>query len=183
MEPIPHTYQRLVENTKKWPNVTTIQSSLSANGGYYEGVETMFCLKDYDTFSKEHPHLDEEKKHNADEFCSFDKKHITKHFPSGTVVEVSVSAMTMTVLLAMYGVENIHVVIMDTEGFDGALIEAFPFSSVTPPLLVYEHTHLSRQEVNAANTLLTHHCYHIFASEKEDGNSYAVHKDFMKFAV
>lgn len=178
MEPIPHNYDRLIENAKKWPNTTTVQAALSGNGGNYEGVTIMYCLEGYHLENHEHHHNPVTRQsHSADELCSFDKKHVLKHFPKGKVTEVSVSCMSMTVLLSMYQITDIRILVVDTEGFDAAVILALPFSRISPPVIVYEHAHLTTQDHGLASDHLMKHCYHLF---KELDNTYAVHKDYLK---
>ncbi len=178
VEPIPHNYDRLVENAKKWPNSTTVQAALSGNGGNFEGVSTMYCLEGYHLEDHLHHHNSKTKqKHSADELCSFDKKHVLKHFPRGNVIDVAVSCMSFRVLLTMYQIHDIRVLVVDTEGFDAAVIMALPLSEIRPPVIIYEHAHLTAQDHALAAEHLMKHCYHLF---KELDNTYALHKDYLK---
>lgn len=170
LEPVPHVYEELVENVKRWQNVTTIFSALSTNGGYYEGMTKMYCL---DGFEKSTHEL-------ADQVCSFDRKHVLKHFPKATVTEIDVSEMSMQVLIRMYHIVDVRIMVIDTEGFDGKVIESMPFSIIRPPMIVYEMVHLTKQERAAANAYLINHCYHIYF-DSEGENTYAIHKSFQSF--
>ena len=178
MEPIPHNYDRLIEEAKKWPNSTTVQAAVSGNGGNFEGISTMYCLEGYHLENHEHHHNKKTRQsHSADELCSFDKKHVLKHFPKGQIVEVAVSCMSFRVLLTMYQVTDVRVLVVDTEGFDAAVIMALPLSEIRPPVIIYEHAHLSAGDDDQAAAQLMKHCYHLF---KELDNTYAVHKDYLK---
>ena len=71
---------KLQINSKKWPNVTTVHSALSGNGGYFEGLEVMYCVEGYE----KHSH------HLADQTCSFEKKHVLKYFPKSKVMFIDI---------------------------------------------------------------------------------------------
>ena len=185
VEPVPYTYERLVENAKKWPNVTTIQYALSGNGGNWEGMTTIYCIEGYHL--EEHLHhtkkinrngVDKVLVHSANELCSFDKKHVTKHFPSKTVVEVQISSMSMATLITMYSVDDVRMLIIDTEGFDAAVITALPFNKLSPKIIVFEHIHLTDEDHQQADEHLMKHCYQLYTGDDDTENTYAVHKSF-----
>lgn len=179
MEPIPHNYERLLQNSKRWPNVTTIQAALSGNGGNYEGITTMYCLEGYHLENHAHHHNKiTSQTHSADELCSFDEKHVLKHFPHGIITEVSVTILSMTVLLKMYQINDIKILVIDTEGFDAAVILALPFSIIRPLVIIFEHSHLTLQDNKLANDHLVKHCYLLF---QELDNTYALHKNYLKY--
>ena len=169
IEPIPYVYEKLVKNAAKWPNVTTVHSALSGNGGYFEGLEQMYCIEGYER----HTHND------ADQVCSFDKKHVIKHFPDAKVTQVDVASMSVSVLLAMYDIHDIRIMVIDTEGFDAKVIQALPFGIIRPPFIIYEHVHLHPDERRAADEYLMKHCYSLYNDQNE--NTYALHEDYLKF--
>ena len=176
MEPIPHNYDRLLQNAKKWPNTTTIQAALTGDGGNFEGIGTLYCLEGYHLPSHAH-HLSKstQQTHSANELCSFDKKHVLKHFPRGIVVDVAVTKMSVSVFLRMYGIEDIRFLVLDTEGFDAAILQIFPLSATRPPVIVYEHIHLLPEDRKQLDNFLMDHCYILYA---EKVNTFAVQKDF-----
>jgi len=176
LEPIPHNYAQLELNSKKWPNVTTIQAALTEHTGTSEGVGKLYCLEGYHLPRHEH-HSNKEigVTHSADELCSFDEKHVLKHFPKGVTVEVPVTVMTVSVFLRMYGIEDVRLLVLDTEGWDAALIAVWPFELSTPPVIVFEHIHLLAQDRKQAEELLSKHCYVLY---NDLINTYALRKDF-----
>ncbi len=176
MEPIPHNYERLLENSKRWPNTTTIQAALTGDGGHFEGIGHLYCLEGYTQKAHAH-HLSKhtQQTHSADELCSFDKKHVIKHFPKGTVVDVAVTRMSVSVFLMMYGIEDIRMLVLDTEGFDAAVLQVFPLSTTRPPVIVYEHIHLLKEDKKKLDNFLMDHCYVLY---QEQVNTFAVQKDF-----
>ena len=190
VEPVPHTYLTLVENAKRWPNVTTIQTALSGNGGNYEGLASIYCIEGYNLAEHLHHHKtitvgkkEKVQTHSANELCSFDKKHVTKHFPGKNVVEVQIQSMSMSTLLRMYDVQDVRMLIIDTEGFDSAVILSLPFHTFTPPMIVYEHAHLTTDDRKQADHHLIKHCYRLYM-DQENGdldNTYAVHKSYIKW--
>lgn len=178
LEPIPHNYERLQVNANKWPNVTTIQAALTEHTGTSEGIGKLYCLEGYHLPKHEHHHNKEvDVTHSADELCSFDEKHVLKHFPKGVTVEVPVTVMTVSVFLRMYGIEDIRMLVLDTEGWDAALIAVWPFHLSRPPVIVFEHIHLLSKDRKQAEEDLHKHCYVLHS---DNINTYALQKDFAK---
>ena len=187
VEPVPHTYEKLVENAKKWPNTTTIQYALSGNGGSYEGLASIYCIEGYhlEDHLHHHKHLNVNGKakiqtHSAHELCSFDNKHVLKHFPGKKVVTVQIQAVSMSTLVRMFGIEDVRILLMDTEGFDAAVIMALPFERLHPPLIVYEHAHLTVEDRKQADAHLMKHCYQLYHDKDSGDNTFAVHRSYVK---
>lgn len=176
LEPIPHNYERLVENVKKWPNVTTIQAALNGDSGSSEEIGELYCLEGYHLPTHAHHHNKNiGVSHSADELCSFDKKHILKHFPTGVVVDVSVSVMSVSVFLRMYSIEDIRMLVLDTEGWDAALLAVWPFHLSRPPVIVFEHLHLLQKDRKQAEAILAKYCYVL---HNDEINTYAMQHNF-----
>ena len=157
---------------------------LSGNGGNWEGLSTIFCIEGYHL--DDHLHHKKTVKHNgadkvithsANELCSFDKKHVLKHFPNKVVTEVDIQAMSLT-LIRMYNVEDVRMLIIDTEGFDADVITSIPFNLFVPKIVVFEHVHLSDDDHLKAEQHLLRHCYKLYTADGDSENTYALHKSF-----
>ena len=82
----------------------------------------------------------------------------------------------MEELLHRYNIRNIRVLMIDTEGFDFAVLKQLPFHKLTfrPNVLVYEHRHLSDKDKAAVQALLRAQCYMVFAEPVENTFAMAV---------
>ena len=75
----------------------------------------------------------------------------------------------------MFGIEDVRMLIIDTEGFDAAVITALPFEYITPAVIVFEHEHLTAEDRTAANEHLLKHCYLLFQDPESIENTFAIH--------
>jgi hypothetical protein len=54
---------------------------------------------------------------------------------------------------------------IDVEGYDLELLKLFDFGQITPPIVRFEHRHLSAGESDEAVRLLAHHGYRMVREE------------------
>jgi FkbM family methyltransferase len=74
---------------------------------------------------------------------------------------VKVQCRTMESLLREYGVERIDILQIDTEGYDYIILKSFDFERFRPSIVHYEHQHLSRADIAAAEGLLRSQGYRL----------------------
>jgi FkbM family methyltransferase len=92
---------------------------------------------------------------------SFERSHILNHLAGlgekiePYIVEEEIEAIPLQTLLDRNGVARIDVLNIDTEGFDYKVLSQVNFERYKPLVVLYEHKHLSADERNRANLLLT----------------------------
>lgn len=81
-----------------------------------------------------------------DQLGSFDRNHIVKHLGSVAgpfIIECQVEVLPLPEVTARNGIEEIHLLHIDTEGYDYDVLKTVDFAN-HPPLAVFvEHKHLS----------------------------------------
>lgn len=74
---------------------------------------------------------------------------------------VPVQCRKMDSLLREYGVANVDILQIDTEGYDYIILKLFDFAKYRPSVVHYEHQHLNPADRDAAETLLQSHGYEL----------------------
>jgi FkbM family methyltransferase len=175
VEPIPAIFAKLEESVARWPNAKAVNVAVAPRADVPEAQLNMYCLKDAfgeeDGWGKEKDIGGSRPQQTfddgvllpywADQLCSFDENHITRHFPTRVVSTstISVTAWSVPELLRQQDIRRVDILMVDTEGFDLRVLQQIPFASIRPRLIVYEHKHLSHADQEAAKELLHRHCY------------------------
>lgn len=99
-----------------------------------------------------------------DEIGSFSREFVMGHADEipdidERLVETDVRTLTFASLCERHGLDRVDVVMVDAEGYDAAIVRAFPFERFRPRVLVYEHFHMSRPERDEIRALLAGHGY------------------------
>lgn len=88
------------------------------------------------------------------------------------IVEEQVQIIATSTLLKKYDISQIHMLMIDTEGFDFEVIKMFDLDVNSPGIIVYENTHLSDEDYEACSGYLINHNYNV---EKFGANTIAIH--------
>lgn len=92
-----------------------------------------------------------------DQVGSFDKNHILKHL-DGILEPYILSERIVTIplqnILDKHKVSRVDLIHIDTEGYDYKVLTTIDFSRNKPSVILYEHMHLSDDEVKSAKSLL-----------------------------
>jgi FkbM family methyltransferase len=163
VEPIPQLYAKLEEAIKAWPNSTAINVALSARMDVAEEIVSMYCLDEVSTAG-----IPDGLPSWANQICSFDAGHITRHFPNGKPEEVKVNAVSLRHLISKNNISNVRVLMVDTEGFDLHVLQQVPFHTVKPQLVLWEHKHMQMQARASACALMRSHCYGVWELDGEN---------------
>lgn len=143
VEPVPYVFERLTENYAAFDRVVLENVAVAET----DGALPFFHLRE--AGADERASLPSW----YDEIGSFSREAVLRHVASipeleDRVVETSVPSVTFATLCRRHGLDRVDLVVVDTEGFDGALVRSFPFDRYRPRLFVYEHFHLDKRERN-----------------------------------
>ena len=75
------------------------------------------------------------------------------------IVKERVSCISLKQLLERHRVEKINLLMMDTEGYDCAIIKQLDFDIIKPNIILYEHKHLNNSDKKICEQLLTRQRY------------------------
>ena len=62
-------------------------------------------------------------------------------------IKRKVKVITLKYLFKKYSVKNIHIMRVDTEGYDGIIINQLLNTKIRPSILIFEHLHLEKKEL------------------------------------
>jgi FkbM family methyltransferase len=81
------------------------------------------------------------------------------------LVETKVPAMTFAQLCEKHDVDDVDLVLIDTEGYDYEILKSMDLAARRPRLVVYEHLHLSSEDRAAARGMLEAEGYITFEDD------------------
>jgi hypothetical protein len=70
-----------------------------------------------------------------------------------------VPALRLDALITKHGFEELDLLQVDCEGFDGEVIRSLDLSRFRPSLIQFEHGHMTRKDLAATEELLSSHGY------------------------
>lgn len=82
-------------------------------------------------------------------------------YQEASVRSVQVPVLTPASLLAKHGIDDLSLLVVDTEGWDYKILQAVDFSKTRPRIIEFEHNHLSPSEQEACYNMLIRHGYRL----------------------
>jgi FkbM family methyltransferase len=144
LEPQAWAFARLQQAYADQPQVMLVRAAL----GPRDGHQTLYKIRD-----------DVEAPHALRGLASFDETVILKHrkrWPglADAICAENVPTIRFPTLFSQYALPPVDILQIDTEGFDYEVLKLFDVLTRKPPLIHFEHKHLSRSDVNGALALL-----------------------------
>jgi len=129
VEPLPHVFEIL--KTKLRP-IAGLQFAAAAVGAE-PGTLTLYYPE------------------NRTSLASFNPDIVLKHFadPKPQLSQVEVRVETVSALVAEADMDRVDVLVVDTEGMDGQILQSVDFSALTPSHIVFETAHLDATTLEA----------------------------------
>lgn len=94
-----------------------------------------------------------------DQIGSFNKSHIIKHLNGilePYIKELNVQGITLDQLFLRYNILNLGLLHIDTEGHDWKILSQLNLSKYEPYIILFEHKHLNKEEIEEAVNFLEH---------------------------
>jgi FkbM family methyltransferase len=137
VEPVPYVFARLQRNYEGVDGVTLVNAAIADR----DGRLPFFHLRD--AAPEERATLPDW----YDGVGSFNREALLSHAPqmpdiAERVVEADVEALSFDTLCARHGVDDLDLLVIDTEGYDAEIVRAIDFRRHRPRVVVYEHFHL-----------------------------------------
>ena len=147
VEPQPAAFARLRANRGHLPGLRFEQALV----GTEDGTATLFVLRqgldDIPEWLGQAASMDRNQL-----FCVLDAhlRSVGQRRPAAAlhamIEPVSLPSLTMRSLLERHGVARVDLLVLDTMGFDHALLRSFPFDTVQPGIIQFEHRLITRTE-------------------------------------
>ena len=127
LEPLRDFYEQLVRTYGRYPGIQALPLAI------HNSEKTMLLHR-----------VDPERLSTLPSFvkgiASFDADYHTKsNTPSDAIVAERVNCITMSELIANYGVKKIDLLCVDTEGYDAEILRALDFDNIRPAIIMFEH--------------------------------------------
>jgi FkbM family methyltransferase len=97
-----------------------------------------------------------------DQLGSFDARHILKHLDGRLqpfIVECEVAVKPLGQVLASHGIRDVHLLHIDTEGYDYEILKTVDLMIHPPVAIFIEHKHLAESQRRDMHQRLTMHGY------------------------
>jgi FkbM family methyltransferase len=154
VEPVPFCCERLKKNFSDTSRFVIKQIAVGAAAGrlpfYYIDQSAISSL----------PSLPEW----WDQIGSFSREHILKHFGAKIepfIVESKVETLTLSDIFSSCGLREIHLLHIDTEGYDFEILKTLDFAKYCPLIIYIEHKHLSGADKKEMIRLLCRNGYSV----------------------
>jgi FkbM family methyltransferase len=147
VEPIPEAFAALKCNYARFGDVTLIQAAV----GLSDGQGTIYTVEGSDQTSMM---MSLHSSFNRDMLLKGKQWHpdLEKR-----VVQRQVPVMSFPTLLTKTDGREVHVLKIDTEGYDLEILKSIELSRLSPKLIIAEHANLSKDEkIEMADILLNH---------------------------
>ena len=181
LEPQKYVFEKFLSKIyRKHSNISVVNAAM----GYEDGTASIYKIG----FSTARW---------ATGLTTFDKATLEKAFDSGHVarkcgkegskipeddsthiVEESVTILSARSLINEYQVQKIDLLMIDTEGFDYEVIKMFDIANNKPGLIIFEKSHLSEEDYQECEKLLSDNGYDI---RKDGANTIALKKELNKY--
>ncbi|HUG18352.1 MAG TPA: FkbM family methyltransferase [Planctomycetaceae bacterium] len=100
--------------------------------------------------------------------ASFERSHLLKHsIKSDQITSSEVECVTLDHLIEEYEMEPLHLMQIDTEGFDFEIVKSLMASSVRPTVVRYEQLHLTNTEKEQALQMLAEEGYRFLCTRQD----------------
>ena len=127
VEPISEYFDRLSCTYSKFPAITPICRAVHATA-------------DKKTLFKIAPDIASRFSESVKGMASFDKGHLKRAgIPDEYIAKEEVTCITISRLLADHSITDLDLLQIDTEGYDAEIIRSFPFETVRPAIIHFEH--------------------------------------------
>jgi FkbM family methyltransferase len=158
VEPQPHVVHRLRQRFENTPDLHVIECAI----GPTPGTLTFFYVDNADGALPKW----------VEQVGSFNREHVRrmeKQVPQIAVRtrEIPVAVQTPREICTDFGIVRLDLLMVDTEGADWAIVQAFPMESIRPRLVIAEHAHLSRSDRRSLVNFLLAHRYRVAVLDRD----------------
>jgi FkbM family methyltransferase len=154
VEPVPYCFDRLKANFQDSRRFSLEQVAIGAAAEeasfYYVDANAIQSIPDLPSW--------------FDQLGSLDRSHITKHLDGALapfIIECKVPVCPLSDVLIRNGIQDVHLLHVDSEGHDYEVLKTLDFAKHVPLSIFVEHQHLSDVKKNKMRKLLQEHGYSV----------------------
>jgi len=155
IEPVPYCFDHLKANYRDSKRFSLEQVAVGASAG----TATFYYVDRNILNAQPQPYIPPW----FDQLGSFDKNHIVKHgIPEPFIIECTVQVCTLSSLIKRNGIREVHLLHIDTEGYDYEVLKTLDFTTQAPVLIFVEHVHVLKDQKEEMVNLLRHQGYSVY---------------------
>lgn len=154
IEPVPYCFDRLRANFQDSRRFSLEQIAIGAPARegtfYYVDAKAIQSIPNLPAW--------------FDQLGSFDRNHIMKHLNGVLepfIIECKVQVSPLSDVLMRNGIQDVHLLHVDTEGHDYEVLKTLDFAKYVPLSIFVEHKHLSDANKTEMLNLLDEHGYSV----------------------
>jgi len=154
VEPIENYFQKLKDNYKNLDFIEFENSAISVDNelSYLFKVKEKY-LHSYDD--------------HVNGLASFDKNHLIKHgIKKHHIENTKINSMSIKKLINKYKINNLDLLFVDAEGYDGKIIYDFFKNSDLKPIIIFEFIHIENNLFKKLLELIVNKKYYFFKVEE-----------------
>ena len=146
VEPVPHLFRKLEATYAGVPQCRLENVAIAGS----TGVSPIYFIDS--SARSELPSLPD----YFEELASFDRARLAPLVQSRPeyLREQMVATTPLHLLIEKYSLQHVHLLQVDTEGYDYEVLKTFPFARIRPEIVCFEHCHLCAEDRAAAFNLL-----------------------------
>ena len=154
VEPIKEIFEKLKKNYEDCNFVSFENSAISVNNEitYLYKVDPKY-LDNYDD--------------HIPGITSFEKKHLLNHdVKKSHIVTEKINSVSMENLIAKYNIDNFDLLCVDTEGYDGNIVNDFLKNILIRPIIILEYIHINNDTFKTLINNLEQKKYNFFSIDE-----------------
>ena len=151
VEPIKQIFEQLKKNYKNYNFITFDNSAISVNNeiSYLYKVDSL-KIKNY--------------ANHIPGITSFDKNHLIKHgVKKSHIIREIVNSISIKELIEKHNFKEFELLFLDTEGYDGKIINDFFLNLTIRPIIILEYVHINNEIFKKLVTNLEKNKYLFFS--------------------
>ena len=151
VEPIKQIFEQLKKNYKNYNFITFDNSAISVNNeiSYLYKVDSL-KIKNYGN--------------HIPGITSFDKNHLIKHgVKKNHIIKEIVNSISIKELIEKHNFKEFELLFLDTEGYDGKIINDFFLNLTIRPIIILEYIHINNEIFKKLVTNLEKNKYLFFS--------------------
>ena len=151
VEPIKQIFEQLKKNYKNYNFITFDNSAISVNNeiSYLYKVDSL-KIKNYGN--------------HIPGITSFDKNHLIKHgVKKSHIIREIVNSISIKELIEKHNFKEFELLFLDTEGYDGKIINDFFLNLTIRPIIILEYVHINNEIFKKLVTNLEKNKYLFFS--------------------
>lgn len=163
VEPIPSAFIRLKHNYKNYKKAIFLNAALDIK----KTKKKIFSIDPRFSSHYINGYKDGDKEWLSI-LASFKKEHLNKHgIKNKHIIGRDIETITFKEIIKKYNYLNVDLIVIDTEGYDDILVKNFLKNIKVRPIIIFEHLHVIKDNLESILKILNQKNYNILKTESD----------------